>query len=95
MFKVKITEEYTEMEGKTSELLAGLGCYVEALKRHGIPKILIEKAVKFGLEDSKEDKVETILDNDRMKVQKFDLNGLSKEEVKELFNKELFNKLFD
>lgn len=39
-------------------------------------------------------KVETIVDNDNVKIQKFDLNGLSKEEAKELIDKEIFNKLF-
>ena len=42
----------------------------------------------------KENKVETIVDNDKVKIQKFDLNELSKEEVKELFDKEIFNELF-
>lgn len=95
MFKAVITEQYTAIQGDTTDVLAGLACYIEALKKKGIPKRLIKKVVNMGLEDDKEEKVETIFDNGKTEVKKFDLNGLSKEEAEQLLKKELFDKLLD
>ena len=41
-----------------------------------------------------EKRAETILDNEKVKIQKFDLNSMSKEEAKDLIEKEIF-KMFD
>lgn len=99
MFKAEITEEYTKIQGTGSEKLAGLSCYIEALRKAGMPDVFIKKAIKIGFEDLEENeedkKIETILDNDNVKIQKFDLNNLTKEEAKEFFEKEIFNKMFD
>lgn len=35
-FRAEITEEYTKIEGKTDEILAGLVCYIKTLKKEGI-----------------------------------------------------------
>ena len=63
---------------------------------NNIPEKLIKGTIDIALEDFKNEnkKVETIVDNDNVKIQKFDLNGLSKEEAKELIDKEIFHKLF-
>lgn len=95
MFKAVITEKCTKIEGKIDEILAGLAMYIRALKENDISEKIIREVVNIALKDSKKNKVETILDNDKMKVQKFDLNGLSKEEAEEILKKELFNKLFN
>ena len=95
-FKAEIPENYTKIEGKTDEILTGLAMYVRALRKSNIPEKLIKGTIDIALEDFKNEnkKVETIVDNDNVKIQKFDLNGLSKEEAKELIDKEIFNKLF-
>ena len=95
-FKAEITENYTKIEGKTDEILTGLAMYVRALRKSNIPEKLIKGTIDIALEDFKNEnkKVETIVDNDNVKIQKFDLNGFSKEEAKELIDKEIFNKLF-
>lgn len=94
-FKAEITENYTKIEGKTDEVLAGLAMYVRALRKNNIPETLIKGTMDIALEDfRKENKVETIIDNENIKIQKLDLNGLSKEEAKELIDKEIFNKIF-
>lgn len=94
-FKAEITEKCTKIQGETDEVLAGLGMYVRALRKNNISERLIKETINMVLDDfKKENKVETIVDNDKVKIQKFDLNELSKEEVKELFDKEIFNELF-
>lgn len=94
-FKAEITEKYTKIQGETDEVLAGLGMYVRALRKNNISERLIKETINMVLDDfKKESKVETIVDNDKVKIRKFDLNGLSKEEVRELFDKEIFNELF-
>lgn len=94
-FKAEITKKHTKIQGETDEVLAGLGMYVRALRKNNISERLIKETINMVLEDfKKENKVETIVDNDKVKIQKFDLNGLSEEKVRELFDKEIFNKLF-
>lgn len=89
------TLNYTKIEGKTDEVLAGLAMYVRALRKNNIPETLIKGTMDIALEDyRKENKVETIIDNENIKIQKLDLNGLSKEEARELIDKEIFNKIF-
>ena len=97
MFKVKITEKYTEMNGTGEEKLAGLACYIQALRNSGIPDFFIKGAVEIAFEDNKRSKQKNRknFDNDDMKIQEFDLNNMSKEEAKEFFEKEILNKLFD
>ena len=93
--KAEITENYTKIEGRTDEILTGLAMYVRALRKNDIPEKLIKGTIDIALKDFKnENKIETIVDNDNVKIQKFDLNGLSKEEAKELIDREVFNKLF-
>ena len=91
-FKAVITEEYVELTGKTDEILAV--CYIKALKDDGISKKIIRQVIELGLEDKEEKRTETILDNEKVKIQKFDLNNMSKEEAKDLIEKEIF-KMFD
>jgi len=94
MFKVEITEEYTKIQGTVCEKLTGLACYIQALRKSGMPDIFIKSTIEIGFEDIvKEKKAETILDSDNMKIKKFDLNNMSKEEVKELLEKEIFSML--
>ena len=94
-FKAEITEKYIKIQGETDEVLVGLGMYVRALRKNNISERLIKETINMVLDDfKKESKVETIVDNNKVKIRKFDLNGLSKEEVRELFDKEIFNELF-
>lgn len=94
-FKIEITKNYIEVNGTTSEILAGLAMLISRLKENNIPEKLIRKTVDLGLNIKQKAKVETVLDSGKCKIQKFDLNGLSKEEAKEFITKELFKTIFD
>lgn len=91
MFKAIITKKDTTIIGNTAEALAGLMCYIDALYEMKIPKCLIEETIKKTIEDNekRKNKVEIILNNEHFKIQKFDLNNLTKEEVEKIFKKEL------
>lgn len=93
-FRTEITENYIEIEGKTDEILAGLAVYISKLKDKGIPKEIIQEVVDLALKDKKEKQSETILDTDKVKIQKFDLNNMSKEEAEDLITKEIL-KMFN
>lgn len=93
-FRAEITENYIKIEGKTDEILAGLAVYISKLKDEGISKEIIQKVVDLALKDKKEKRAETILDTDKVKIQKFDLNNMSKEEAKDLITKEIL-KMFN
>lgn len=93
-FRTEITENYIEIEGKTDEILAGLAVYISKLKDEGIPKEIIQEVVDLALKDKKEKQAETILDTDKVKIQKFDLNNMSKEEAEDLITKEIL-KMFN
>ena len=83
-FRAEITENYIKIEGKTDEILAGLAVYISKLKDNGISKEIIQEVVDLALKDKKEKRAETILDTDKVKIQKIDLNNMSKEEAKDL-----------
>lgn len=93
-FRAEITENYIKIEGKTDEILAGLAVYISKLKDEGISKEIIQEVVDLALKDKKEKRAETILDTDKVKIQKFDLNNMSKEEAKDLITKEIL-KMFN
>ena len=93
-FRAEITENYIKIEGKTDEILAGLAVYISELKDNGISKEIIQEVVDLALKDKKEKRAETILDTDKVKIQKIDLNNMSKEEAKDLITKEIL-KMFD
>lgn len=93
-FRTETTENYIEIEGKTDEILAGLAVYISKLKDEGIPKEIIQEVVDLALKDKKEKQSETILDTDKVKIQKFDLNNMSKEEAEDLITKEIL-KMFN
>jgi hypothetical protein len=90
-FRAEITENYIKIEGKTDEILAGLAVYISKLKDNGISKEIIQEVVDLALKDKKEKRAETILDTDKVKIQKIDLNNMSKEEAKDLITKEMFD----
>lgn len=95
-FKALLTEETAEIKGSTIDVLAGLAMYIKALLDIDIKGTTIRKVVDLALKDEKvkDKKAETVIDNDKIKVQEIDLNGLSKEEARDLLDKEIFNKLF-
>lgn len=93
-FRAEITENYIKIEGKTDEILAGLAVYISKLKDEGISKEIIQEVVDLALKDKKEKRAETILDTDKVKIQKIDLNNMSKEEAKDLITKEIL-KMFN
>lgn len=93
-FRAEITENYIKIEEKTDEILAGLAVYISKLKDNGISKEIIQEVVDLALKDKKEKRAETILDTDKVKIQKIDLNNMSKEEAKDLITKEIL-KMFD
>jgi len=49
--RVEITKKHTKMEGSAHDLLVGLSCYIDALKRNDIPEPLIKNAIAFGLDN--------------------------------------------
>lgn len=94
-FRATITEEYTEMNGNVADKLAGLACYIEALLENEVPETLIKRVIDMTFEKNKKEKnVETILENDNLKIQKFDLNNLTKEEAMKVIDEEL-KKMFE
>lgn len=74
MFKVVITKRGTKINGTGQELLNGLCNYIDILKKSGVPKILIKLAI------------DSVLDNDKFKIQKIDLNNIPKEEREKIIN---------
>lgn len=64
------------------------------IKKEGISQKVLQQVVELGLEDEEEKRAETILDTDKVKIQKFDLNNMSKEEAKDLITKEIL-KMFN
>ena len=82
MFKVEITENSTEMQGTTSEILTGLVCYIQALKKNEIPESLIKKSIEIGLKNKKELKD---LKKEQIKREE-DINKKIKELLNEIFN---------
>ena len=93
-YKAVITEDSISIEGRPDEILAGLAMYVRALRENDISEKIIRQVLELGLEKKEEKRVETVLNNEKVKVQKFDLNNMSKEEAKDLIEKEIF-KMFD
>ncbi len=91
-FRAEITEEYTILKGSIPECLTGLAMYIDALLEKGVSKKLIKVAINMVLE---EENKEDVSEDKKINVQKIDLKGMSKEEAKEMLEKEIFNKLFD
>lgn len=90
MFKAVITEKDIKINGTILDKLAGLAYYAETLKKSGIPKSLIYKAINIGLKDEEaKGKVETILDIDVLKIKKYDLSNMTKEEAKNFIVEEI------
>lgn len=53
-FRVVITDDYTEMKGTRSEILAGLSCYIQALIANNTPRYMIDEAIKCGFMSDEE-----------------------------------------
>lgn len=87
MFKAVITEKYTNIQGTKIDMLVGLMCYIDALEKNGIPLKVIKDAIDIKLKDTK--KVETILDEENIKIKKIDLTNMSKEEIDEFIENEI------
>ncbi len=87
-FKALITEDSIDIEGTSAEVLAGLVMYIKTLIDSDISEKTIREVIELAFKDKKEKKYQNV------RVQKFDLNGLSKEEAKKLLDEEIFNKLF-
>lgn len=87
-FKALITKDSIDIEGTSAEVLTGLVMYIKTLIDSDISEKTIREAIELAFKDKKEKKYQNV------RVQKFDLNGLSKEEAKKLLDEEIFNKLF-
>lgn len=99
MLKVEITDKHVSLEGDNAELLMGIIIYLEALRKNGISDSKIKRIIenyfyKRKTEGLIKDVVETIIDNNDIKIQKINLNGLTEEDARKIFEKEIFNKLF-
>lgn len=94
--KVVITENGVEVEGTLGEVLAGLAAYIDALIKNKVPENLIREAIELPFEErNKEKTVETIVDNENLKIKKLNLNNLTKEEAKKVIDKEILSKILD
>ena len=94
--KVVITENSAEVEGTLEEVLAGLAAYIDVLIKNKVPENLIREVIELPFEErSKEKKVETIVDNENLKIKKLNLNNLTKEEAKKVIDKEILSKMPD
>ena len=87
-FKALITKDSIDIEGTSAEVLTGLVMYIKTLIDSDISEKTIREAIELAFKDKKEKNYQNV------RVQKFDLNGLSKEEAKKLLDEEIFNKLF-
>lgn len=87
-FKALITEDSIDIEGTSAEVLTGLVMYIKTLIDSDISEKTIREVIELAFKNKKEKKYQNV------RVQKFDLNGLSKEEAKKLLDEEIFNKLF-
>ena len=87
-FKALITEDSIDIEGTSAEVLTGLVMYIKTLIDSDISEKTIREVIELAFKDKKEKKYQNV------RVQKFDLNGLSKKEAKKLLDEEIFNKLF-
>lgn len=81
-FKAVITEKYTKMNGTVSNKLAGLSCYIRALRKAEISDYLIKRAIEIAYMSEEE------IENSRKR---------NKAREKELDKKleELMKKIFD
>lgn len=94
--KVVITENGVEVEGTLGKVLAGLAAYIDALIKNKVPENLIREAIELPFEErNKEKTVETIVDNENLKIKKLNLNNLTKEEAKKVIDKEILSKILD
>lgn len=94
--KVVITENSAEVEGTLEEVLAGLAAYIDVLIKNKVPENLIREVIELPFEErNKEKKVETIVDNENLKIKKLNLNNLTKEEAKKVIDKEILSKMPD
>ena len=102
-FKVVITQEDTEIQRTKGDLLIGLLFYIDALKDIGISNEIIKKVIDMHFKENQEEKkenkgIETIVDNDKIKIQKLDLEKMTEEKAKEEIDKilmKIFKKMLD
>lgn len=94
--KVVITENSIEGAGTLGEVLAGLAAYIDILIKNKVPEDLIREVIELPFEErNKEKAVETIVDNENLKIKKLNLNNLTKEEAKKVIDKEILSKIPD
>lgn len=94
--KVVITENRIEGAGTVEEVLAGLVAYIDMLIKNKVPESLIREIIELPFEErNKEKTVETIVDNENLKIKKLNLNNLTKEEAKKAIDKEILSKMPD
>ena len=94
--KVVITENSVEVEGTLGKVLVGLAVYIDVLIKNKVPENLIREAIELPFEErNKEKTVETIVDNENLKIKKLNLNNLTKEEAKKVIDKEILSKMPD
>lgn len=83
MFKVVITEKEAIMTGTNEQILKGLLYYIDVLKEIGIPEKIIKEVID----------IKFLEDNNNLRM--LNLNKKTKQEVEEILEKEIINKIFD
>lgn len=89
-FNALINDKYIILEGTKIDMLAGLGAYINALKKNGISNELIQEVVELALQ-GQEKAFETVPATD--KIKSLDLKNTTKEEAKNLIAKEILKML--
>lgn len=89
-FKVVINDKYIMLEGTKIDMLAGLGAYINALKKNGVSNEHIQEVVELVLQDQ-EKEFETVPVSN--KIKSLNLKNATKEEAKNLIAKEILKML--
>lgn len=89
-FNAVINDKYIILEGTKIDMLAGLGAYINALKKNGISNELIQEVVELALQ-GQEKALETVPVSNKTKS--LNLKNTTKEEAKNLIAKEILKML--
>lgn len=88
--KVVIENENIKLNGKRGELIAGLSCYALALLEEGTSFKDIEWACEMAKKEHENNiKVNTVYEDKDFSIHEINVEGITKEEIKNFILKEL------
>lgn len=94
MFKVIIDEKQVKVKGRKDEVLSGIGSYLYTLRNLGFSYENIDEVYEYAKkclkeDESEENKVKTVYEDENIKIQKAEINTrkISEEDFKKILNK--------